>query len=321
MIRCFEFILSAAILAATASHGQTTIPPRHLEKIVYDDERKCLIVFGGAEFRDKKLSFPSNVSMWYNSKWTIIDAQGPGTRSGHSFIYHEDEKVSYVVSGMRNDNDGEHVILDVWKWEGDKWTEVATDAPMKTSDGAYDSHNKRLLVLGDVYNKTKPWDGGDPQKFELWEFRNTGWKKLSSEAPQADGPYEVAYDKHRRALVIPVWESGKSVVWEWVDERWNKIQVAGDYPEKRNRFALAYDEGTKATYMFGGRNDKIEFFADFWKWNGSQWEQIIPADLPPGRAGATMEADDSGLILYGGVIEKGPCNEIWIYQGGRWKKH
>jgi hypothetical protein len=312
--------LSVLFFAGNSSLAQTAIPARHLEKITYDTKNNDLLVFGGAEYNSGKVTFPSNVSIWNGSTWKIIEAQGPGTRAGHSLIYHEGEKVTYVLSGLRNEAGKEHVMLDVWKWDGSNWTQAANDAPMKTSDGVYDSHDKRLLMFGDVHDKTKAWDGGDPQKFELWEFKGGKWKLLSSDGPQPEGNYEVAYDKQRRALVIPVWESGKSFIWEWKNEKWNKIEAKGGFPEARNRFALAYDGATNAVYMFGGRSDQTEFFSDFWKWDGSHWEKLLDTDVP-GRAAATMEAGFGGLILYGGVTAKGPCNEIWIWKNNKWNKH
>jgi hypothetical protein len=315
------FLVALPLIGGTAiSYAQYSIAPRHLEKIVCDLHKKELIVFGGAEFLEGKVSFPSSVSIWDGRIWTVVDPEGPGTRVGNSLIYDEDDQSIYLISGIRNDADGEHTMLDVWRLKDNRWTKVAGDAPVKTSDGAYDVFNKRLLIFGDVHDKTKAWNGGDPQKFELWEFKNYAWRKLSVDGPQIDGAVEVAFDKQRGVLVIPSWEPGKSFVWEWKDGTWNKLEATGA-PEARNRFALAYDHVTNATYLFGGRNSHTEYFSDFWKWDGSQWEELVIADSPTGRAGATMEAGFGGLVLYGGVGEKGPVNEIWIWKNGVWKKH
>lgn len=310
----FSFIL--LLIAVPFAQAQTTIPPRHLEKIAYDPKNKKLLVFGGAEFNDGNVTFPANVQTWNGKTWAPINAGGPGNRVGHSWIYHDKERVTYLVSGISNNN-GEHVMRDSWKWNGTVWSKVGSDIPMKTSDGAYDNQNNRLLLLGDVFNKDSVWAGG-PQKIELWEFRNGKWKQLSADGPQPDGPYEVAYNKQTHALVVPTWEHGKSVVWEWHNDKWNKIIIEGESPERRNRFALAFDDVTKAVYMFGGRNDINPFFSDFWKWDGTKWEKIVASTMPQARAGATMESRRGDLILYGGVIEKGPCNEMWTWKQGEW---
>jgi hypothetical protein len=213
------------------------------------------------------------------------------------------------------------VRLDSWKWDGASWSKFGTDAPMKTSNGAYDHSNKRLLLLGDVFDKTAIKDGDGIQKIELWEVKDGKWRILSGDGPQPDGQYEVAYNKQNRSLVIPTWESGKSFVWEWANEKWTKKSVEGKSPEARNRFALAYDDATKAVYMFGGRSDSNPFFSDFWKWDGTRWEDITAANMPAARAAATMEAGFGGLVLYGGILKEGPCNEIWIWANGQWVKH
>lgn len=323
MQRSIMFIVCTFLLTDSfvISHAQSLTLPRHLEKIAYDTDQKLLVMYGGAEFNQRKVSLPSNVSLWNGDVWKMIDVDGPGTRVGHSLIYHEQEKALYLLSGIKNDSQGEHVILDVWRWKENKWTKMLNDAPMKTSDGVYDSDNKRLLVFGDVHNKTKAWDGGDPQRFELWELKDNVWKKLSVNGPQVEGQYELAYDKERHVAIIPVWDNGKSFVWEWRDEKWTKVEATGNFPEPRNRYALAYDDVTKTTYMFGGRNDQTEFFSDFWKWDGIQWKKVDAENYPAGRAGATMEAGFGGIVLYGGVTQQGPCNEIWIWKHGVWKKH
>lgn len=311
----FAFLFLSFIHSALLAQ---TIAPRHLEKIAYDSNKKRLALFGGSEHADGKVTFPGNVQTWNGTTWTSINSDVPGNRVGHSWIYHEKEKVTYLISGISNAN-GERVIRDTWKWNGSVWSKAGSDVPMKTSDGAYDHFNNRLLILGDVYNKDSVWTGGR-QEIELWEFKDSKWKQLSADGPQPNGPYEVAYNEQTRSLMVPTWENGKSVVWEWRDEKWNKVTVDGEFPEARNRFALAYDNRTKSVYMFGGRNRNTPFFADFWKWNGIKWEKLETPNMPPARAGATMEAGFGGLILYGGVIQKGPCSEMWIWKKGKWEQ-
>lgn len=294
--------------------------PRHLEKIVFNKQKHELIVFGGAEFNDGKVTFPGNVATWNGTSWLVSDKPGPGTRAGHGFAFHDQEEVAYVVSGLRNADDGEHVMPDVWTWNGLTWKQVMTDAPVKTSEAVYDPHARRLLVYGDVHNKTQPWKGGDPQVFELWELKKARWKKLSATGPQADANCEIAFDVRRKTLVIPLWESGRSVVWEWQGKKWIRVEAKGDAPVVRARFALAYDNVSGSVYLFGGRNEEDVQFGDFWKWNGTTWQEIRVASAPAPRAAATMEAGPEGVVLYGGVTAQGPSNEMWIWNNTEWKR-
>ena len=196
---------------------------------------------------------------------------------------------------------------------------VSSDCPAKTLEATNDPVGKRVLVYGDGFNKTELRQNSDPLAFELWEFRMDRWKKLSSDGPQIESQFEIAFDVERNALVVPVWQHGKSVVWEWRNEKWSTIYTTDTSPAERNRFSLAYNAKEKVTYMFGGRNTGSPFMNDLWRWDGEKWMPAKSVGTPPGRAAALMEYANDGLYLYGGVTSWGLTNEIWKWQNGSWK--
>lgn len=312
-------IAAGTLLCVAAAFSQIPPDPRHLEEIVYDSKRDKIVLYGGGgTVIGKGLVFPDHVSEWKQSGWKDAQFTVPGTRVGHSLVYNTHEKATFLIAGITEAQAASKVNLNVWKWDGKQWQLSNADAPMKTSEAAYDPISKRILVYGDVHNKTQLRQGSDPQIFELWELKANQWKQLSTTGPATNSQYEIAFDMARNALVIPFWENGKSVVWEWKNEKWNKITATGDAPSARNRYALAYHPEEKATFLFGGRNASNPFLNDLWKWGGQSWTKIETPLAPAIRAAATMEYGKGALYLYGGVVEWGLTNEIWRWTKGKW---
>lgn len=313
------FLIAGTLLCAVAAFSQISPDPRHLEEIAYDSKRDKIVLYGGGgTVIGKGLVFPDHVSEWDRSMWKDAQSAVPGNRVGHALVYDTHEKATFLITGITEAQAASKVNLNVWKWDGVQWQVSNADAPMKTSEAAYDPISKRILAYGDVHNKTQLRQGPDPQKFELWELKSNRWKQLSTTGPATNSPYEIAFDMARNALVIPFWENGKSVVWEWKNEKWDKIATTGDAPSARNRYALAYHPQEKATFLFGGRNASNPFLNDLWKWEGQSWIKIETQSAPSIRAAATMEYGKGSLYLYGGVTEWGHTNEIWQWTNGKW---
>lgn len=293
--------------------------PRHTERIAYDTDRKKLILFGGTELIPGGRVEPEEVFEWDQSGWREFKAAGPGKRNGPTLVYHQADQVLYLIGGQTELSNDVKMNLDVWKWNGTAWTLVNSDCPFRQLEAVYDADNESILAFGDVNDKTKVWRSGDKRAFELWEYKSGSWKKLSGDGPQIEAPYEMAYDRKRKALVLPTWQGGSSVVWEWKNSKWNKIQCSQNCPAARNRHTIAYDEKQKAVFMFGGRTNDKPFLDDFWKWDGKSWTRIESELMPPMRCAASIEYGDGGLLLYGGVVDWGLTNELWQWKGGKWK--
>ncbi len=315
MIRINTLVL---LLLTTIQTSQNPPGPRHLEEIAFDSERNILLVSGGGEIKiGSGTIFPDQMSEWNGKTWTNAEVPGPKNRYGHALVYDPNERATFLISGV-NQSDRK-VASDVWKWNGELWKQINTNCPVKTAEAVYDPNNKRVLAYGDTYNIKELRNNSDPLQFELWEFKNNAWKKLSAEGPQISSQFEIAFDINRNALIIPAWENGYSILWEWKDEKWNKIICKEKFPEDRNRYALAYHPKEKTTFLFAGRNDANPFLNDFWKWDGTSWTKIISNRGPSTRAAAVMEFGNNGIYVYGGVVEWGLSNEIWKWQDGKWK--
>jgi len=286
--------------------------PRHLEEIVYDQNRGQMPL-GSA------VNFPSSIAEWNGKAWTAFDLNGPGSRNGHALVYQSQDKVTLLIGGSTETPEVVKENLDVWSWNGVEWKRINENCPVKSPEAVFDASLNRVLVYGDGHQISRVWQGGDPRDYQLWEFKSNTWNKLSSDGPQPYSAFEIAFDTKRKTLVIPTWDQGKSIVWEWRDNKWRKIICSENCPDARNRFSLAYHPNENGIFLFGGRNESNPFLGDFWKWNGQIWTKIESSISPAKRAAATMEYGDDELILYGGVTDWGLTNEIWKWKNGVWK--
>jgi hypothetical protein len=301
--------------------------PRHLEEITYDSKRNKLLLFGGAEVNNEVWKEPSLIFEWDGKTWEKIDVQGPPGRRGHGWVYDENKKEAILIGGVAEGKIlKDSVVFDVWSWDGNKWKPNNTNCPVKEPEAVYDPANKRILVYGDANNKSR-LNYNEPTAFELWEYKNGTWNRLSTDGPDIRGSRMIAFDNDRKRLVIPVFEQNKMIVWEWKDNVWEKIVCENEYPVYRTRFALAYYPAEKQTLLFGGLSEKREQLGDFWKWNGKKWEKIETTIAPSVRNSTHFASNNNQLFLYGGSVpkalpEKGIelSNELWSWEKGFWKK-
>jgi len=76
-------------------------------------------------------------------------------------------------------------------------------------------------------------------------------------------------------------------------------------PPARYLHAMAYDAARGQIVMFGGNPFSSSGFpaADTWVWNGTNWIQKNPPNVPPGRYGETIvyDAAHGQVVMFGGV--------------------
>lgn len=319
-----RFLLLLTAVVGTPFGGNPPTP-RHLESVAFDQRRQQLVVYGGAAAVNGALTEFTQVHEWAPSGWRHLDAPGPGGRSGHAMVYDETRQTVLLLGGATEAVNPYVIYFDVWRWNGRDWQKLNATCPVKEPHAAYDPDRRRVLVYGDASDKTQ-FKYGPDQRFELWTYQSNRWEKLSADGPHLDGPYQIAYDRHRRALVVPDWEDGNPVVWEWKAEAWTKTPTTG--PPPRTRYMLAYHPGDRHTYLYGGFTPDRRQLGDFWAWDGTAWTRLNPLPTPAPRNSAHFAFDGRRLLLYGGSVPQpgGPpgsltlCNELWAWEESVWKQ-
>src|SRR5581483_8089708 len=99
---------------------------------------------------------------------------------------------------------------------------------------------------------------------------------------------------------------------------WSEHTTSG--PAPRDFAAMAVD-ATGSWILFGGLSG-ITALGDTWRWDGSAWTHLHPAQSPSARFGATLTADPvSGrLILFGGNVDGVASSETWSWDGSTWSR-
>ena len=300
--------------------------PRHLEEVTYDKKSDRLLLFGGAEVNDGVWQEPTMLYEWNGGKWNMITAQGPAGRRGHGWIYDENRNETILMGGVTTGQIAKDSILfDVWHWNGKSWKLMNTICPVKEPEVVYDPISKRILVYGDANNKTV-LNYNLETTFELWEYKNETWIKLSDEGPDIRGSRMMAFDVARKRLVAPVFEENGMTMWEWNGDEWTKHFHEKEYPSYRTRFAFAYHPVDKNMYLFGGLSADRKQLGDFWSWDGNQWKRIDIQEGPSVRNSSHFVFSNNQLILYGGSVPRAHpatgielSNEIWGWKNDKWE--
>ncbi|MBM3879684.1 MAG: hypothetical protein FJ387_08185 [Verrucomicrobia bacterium] len=144
-------------------------PPRAKHQMVYDEQRQVLVLFGGAEARG---SAPVNTWEFDGAQWRQVATAGPpGGRELPVLAYDSVRGVTVLWGGGEWQQDGfpaHKAFDDTWEWNGEAWTEVATEglrpAAAQATAGAYDPRRGRLVQFGGTRG------GGDLVPRQTWEY-------------------------------------------------------------------------------------------------------------------------------------------------------
>ena len=99
-------------------------------------------------------------------------------------------------------------------------------------------------------------------------------------------------------------------------------------PATRTGFVLDYDAGHNQVVLFGGAThgncmfEMCSYFNDTWIWDGSNWTQKLPMNVPSARGGAASAYDSAHgqIVVFGGYspVSNSMLNETWVWDGSNW---
>ena len=142
--------------------------PRWHYGLVYDRERKKVILYGGGEKPDEHWEFDG-------TKWTkIMTTVNPGKRLYHQMVYDDDLKLVILHGGMINQNPRDPVhdsIPTTWAWNGRSWKKIAQDPVFAMAMG-YDLQRKKVVI----YGKTSRTDNSN---IGVWELTKDKWMQIA----------------------------------------------------------------------------------------------------------------------------------------------
>jgi hypothetical protein len=171
--------------------------------------------------------------------------------------------------------------------------------------GGYDRHVQYL-------NQTWIWDGVE------WA------QPIVQTPPPARAAAGMAYDRVTHQLVLFGGYNGSADLgdtWTWDGSAlsWTHRHTA-THPPGVTGPMLFTDPLTGHVDMFGGF-DGMFFHNQTWRWNGSDWRMLHPADSATGRGAAIAETDwaNHTVVLFSGL---GDLNtyDTWTWDGTTWTR-
>lgn len=218
-----------------------------------------------------------------------------------------------------------------WVFNGDDFRPVTPQDPEGDGDpsprcgGAlvYDERRGEVVLMG-----------GMGAVGETWVWNGSSWRQAAiNDGPTPRTHASVGYDKLREEVVFfsgsPAFGGRKPDTWTWDGTRWHERTPAHS-PPPRYGGHMAWDPAGATLLMFGGMvgddGSSDTEGGDLWRWDGSDWAEIVPAsstDPWPNRRYMGMMLLDTARgrpVLFGGAQPKSKAYDfkIWDWDGARW---
>ena len=93
-------------------------------------------------------------------------------------------------------------------------------------------------------------------------------------------------------------------------------------PQARGHFAMTYDERSAKVVLAGGvafTKGKLSYFADYWTWDGKNWDQVPATEVGVMGARLTYDAKEREVLMFGGVENKSRVSgALRMWNGIKW---
>ena len=173
--------------------------PRYFHNIVYDKNRREIILFGGY---DEFTRFGDTWS-FSDGEWNIVSTDdGPLPRSGHSMVYDSKREVAVLFGGY----DGfRNPYGDIWEWDGFDWTEIPqpiySPGTLYDHTAVYNSRSKSMIVFGGYVGTSGEHNA------DVWIWKNSKWTKpniglVGVNPPLPRSALGMTYDSSRDLILI-----------------------------------------------------------------------------------------------------------------------
>ncbi len=286
----------------------TAPPARSGHSMVYDSNRRQVILFGGIQGGN----FLGDTWRYQNRNWIQIAA--PSSPSART------------LAGMAFDPIRDRVVLhggvdaggtrrDTWEFDGTTWTKRLTGGPeLQAVNLVYDEARGEILMLG----------YGSENTSEMYRLASSGWEQLSPEdIPPCVNFSALAYQKHNQTVVFVGGQCFNGTqaddTWEWDGTNWTDVSPTFN-PGALLGHALAYDRTRNETVLFGGIF--IGATNTTYRYRNGKWT-IVSQDREPGPRSLPLMVYDpvrNVTVLYGGVNESREFYDFWQLEGGRWTR-
>jgi hypothetical protein len=306
-----------------AQEHPTVSPPklRGME-LVYDSASGYVVAFGGSTVND----VPIQETWTYASgNWTQLQTTNSPPVSGSVTNIAYDNATGQVIyfGGVTERVSGHPQygflpLNETWAFSNGSWAQLhPANAPGVMNYGlmTYDPTAKGLLLYDSGYN------GYGSGNDSTWLFKGGSWSHFSKAgAPMAD-PSGMAFDPTLHGVLMAGYENGTNSSWGvsiFQHGNWSSFapEVGPSLPsiplvDTYGPQSLVFDSQLSQVILITGGNASLHV----WKYRFGTWTAIAPSGSAPSSRfnfGATFDAKDGYLVLFGGVKEFGHfSNQTW----------
>ena len=198
--------------------GDNSIGTRDHHEMVYDENKKCIVVYGGS---NAKREFDTKTWLFKNEHWVSLNIPSPGIRFHHAMAYDIERKRTVLFGGfVAKIGYGSD---ETWEFDGERWEKMnSTAKPSGRGHHSmvYDPSRKKVLMYG----------GGDATgiKGDIWAWDGKNWERLSDNGPARILP-QIAFNPENNKLYVFGGSGRENVttiysdLWEWDGKTWTKI--------------------------------------------------------------------------------------------------
>ncbi|MEO1483574.1 MAG: DUF4215 domain-containing protein [Myxococcota bacterium] len=294
---------------------ESSPPPRRLAQMVYDRNRRRMVLFGGRESFDAV--FRNDTWEYDGTRWVQTDdgtGSAPSIRATPALGY---ERSSGRVVLFGGDVPGADVLGDTWTYDGTGWTRLnPTEAPSPRTQGTFAWSGTALTFFGGTNPDGRPDD--------TWTFDGSEWTRLEP-AERAPGRSRHSMSASADGTGVLVFGGADGPVlndsWTFDGATWSECceTVA---PSPRFFFGMVRFDAVNRVVLFGGTDATGRFFDDVWTHDGIAWsqEEFLPFD-PEGRRNHALAFDSrrQRMVLAGGTLGT-TLNDSWEYDGNAWSE-
>jgi len=219
-------------------------PPLYGARMVYDDRRDQLVLFGGIQAGNV---VDGRTWLRTGSTWTtVMPTPSPPGRILPSMAFDQARGVTVMFGGL----DLNGFVGGTWLWNGSTWSSVTAGPSARVGAAmAYDRENELVVLFGGFY----PSGTND-----VWVWNGTAWTELTNRVgpqPLAAAYASLTWDPALQRLILTGGDSGPFSTWVWTgngqQSSWERVFTLDSPPELGGDFVVASIDGTGLTTIGG----------------------------------------------------------------------
>jgi hypothetical protein len=271
--------------------------------LIYDSDRKNLVLFGG---HGKQMY--GDTWLWSGSCWRqATPMSAPSPRTFMAAAYDPNRHILLMYGGQ---SAGGGWLDDTWAWDGTNWAQLQlTPRPaLHFAVGVFDPDIGKLVLFG---------LSSDHSSSQTWIWNGNWQQVVTSVSPSPRYSTALAYDPSTRSVIL---FGGKQTLdylgdtWAFDGANWNQVSSTASPSARQFALMATIPQGV---LLFGGEVNLTKL-SDTWMWKGNGW-QAVPAQHSPavGWRAVGIASRDGQVVALTYSSFDGPA-QTYLFSQGDW---